>query len=208
MFNVDSTSYKVGAKLKREYYGIEAQASLNSVIGITTLRGEYLWGTQPGTEATSGSPTGVWSKSPVTVYTTTYDTLTHVAKTLAKTTTPNYDAYIRNFSGGYVYFVQSIGHTKHEVVVKYDWYDPNTKIKGNEIGVANSKTGAPDIKYNTLGLGWIYHWNSNVKITAYYELVTNETSNATSLAAKNDGTKTFAKNQKDNVFTLRVQYKF
>jgi hypothetical protein len=206
-FTVDSTGYKVGAKMKREYYGIEAQISLNSVIGITTLRGEYLRGTQPGTEKTSGSPAGIWTKDPVTVYTTKYDTITHVAATSAKTTTSGYDPYIRNFSGGYFYFVQSIGQTKHEIVVKYDWYDPNTKISGNEIGITDSKTLISDIKYSTIGLGWIYHWNSNVRITAYYEIVTNETSNQASMANAS-AIKTFAKDQKDNVFTLRVQYKF
>lgn len=206
-FKVDSTSYKVGAKIKREYYGLEAQISLNSAIGITTLRGEYLWGTQPATEKTSGSPTGIWLKDPVTVYTTKYDTNSNIATTSAKTTTSAYNPYIRSFSGGYVYLVQSIGQTKHELVFKYDWYDPNTKISGNEIGAAGSKTSAADIKYNTIGLGWIYHWNSNVKITAYYEIVNNETTNQVAMANPS-AIKTFAKKQADNVFTLRVQYKF
>jgi hypothetical protein len=207
-FTADSTSYKVGAKLTREYYGIEAQASINSVLGITTIRGEYLWGTQPGTKSTNVSPTSVWTKSPVTTYSYTYDSIGKITSTKATTTTPNDDAYIRNFSGGYVYFVQSIGQTKHELVVKYDWFDPNTKISSNQIGVAGTNTGAADIKYRTLGLGWNYHWNGNIRLTAYYELVKNETSNAPSMAFANNGTKTFAKNQKDNIFTLMLQYKF
>jgi len=205
---VKDSSYAAGAKIGRQYYGLEAQVNLNSVIGITTVRGEYLWGTQPGTASTSVSPTGIWtSTTSVIVRDTNNKVQTISAATI------NSEAYIRNFSGGYVYFIQSIGHTKHELVVKYDWYDPNTKISGNQIGVkgtntSTSKGEAPDIKYATLGLGWNYHWNSNVKITAYYEIVTNETTNAPSLAAKNNGTKTFAKDQKDNVFTLRVQYRF
>jgi len=206
-FVKDSTTYAIGARLKREYIGIEAQVSLNSVIGITTLRGEYIMGTQPGTKSTSVSPTGIWADSPVTIYTTKYDTIKHIATTTAKTTTANSEAYIRNFSGGYIYLVQSIGQTKHEIVVKYDWYDPNTKVSANDIGAANSGTGATDIKYSTIGLGWIYHWNTNVKVTAYYELVKNETSNQSSMFNASD-IKTFAKDQKDNVFTLRVQYKF
>lgn len=206
-FNVDSTSYKVGAKMKREYYGIDAQVSINSTIGITTLRGEYLWGTQPATEKTTNSPTGSWTKDAVVTYTTKYDTVSHSATTTAKTSTPAYNPYSRNFSGGYVYLVQSIGQTKHELVFKYDWYDPNTKISGNEIGVSGSKTGSTDIKYSTIGLGWIYHWNSNVKLTAYYEIVNNETTNQTAMASSS-AIKNYSDNLADNIFTLRLQYKF
>jgi hypothetical protein len=207
-FVVDSTGYKVGAKIERSYYGIDAQISLNSIIGITTVRGEYIWGTQPGTEKTSGSPTGNWTKDPATVYTTQYDTMTHIAITTAKTTTSGYDPYKRNFSGGYVYFVQSIGQTKHELVVKYDWYDPNTEVSGDEIGVNGSKTGAPDLEYNTIGLGWIYHWNSNVKFTAYYEIVNNEKASVPLTSKDLNGTNNYTKDLKDNILTIRVQYKF
>ena len=42
-------SLVAGGKLKREYIGFDLQASLHSGIGITTLRGEYITGTQPGT---------------------------------------------------------------------------------------------------------------------------------------------------------------
>ena len=117
------------------------------------------------------------------------------------------DIYIRNFNGGYVYFIQSILDTKNELVVKYDWYDPNTKISGDKIGVAKSNTGKVDIKYSTIGLGWNYYWNSNVKLTAFYEIVTNEKTSALA-TAKTSGISSFAKNQKDNVLTLRLQYKF
>ena len=178
-FVKDSTS--VGDKVKREYYGLDAQVSFtNNPIGITTLRGEYIAGTQPGTSTSTISP----SVQPAT------------------------DAYIRNVNGGYFYFLQNILQTKHQVVVKYDWYDPNTKISGNEIGVVGSNTGAADVKFSTLGLGWIYRWNSQVKITAYYDLVKNETSNVPAAIAKNSTAKTWAKDRSDNVFTLRLQYKF
>jgi hypothetical protein len=218
---VKDSSYATGDRLKRQYYGIETQISLNSGIGITTLRGEYLWGTQPGTSKTSGSPTGIWSDSPSTTYTTTFDTINGYV-TKAATTTPNLDAYTRNFSGGYVYLVQSIGQTKHELVFKYDWYDPNTKVSGNEIGAGSTydskakkltnptKTSAVDLKYSTIGIGWIYHWNTNVKLTAYYEMVNNETTNAVGLnqSLGKTGVQAVSKDLKDNVFTLRIQYKF
>ncbi|NJK98451.1 MAG: hypothetical protein HC905_29190 [Bacteroidales bacterium] len=110
-------------------------------------------------------------------------------------------------SGGYVYFLQNIFQSRHQLVVKYDWYDPNTDVSGNEIGRAGSLTGAADVKFTTLGLGWIYRWNSQVKITAYYDVVTNEISNASAAIGKNT-LNTWAEDRKDNVFTLRVQYKF
>jgi long-subunit fatty acid transport protein len=99
--------------------------------------------------------------------------------------------------------------SKFQTIVKYDFYDPNTNVSGNDIGVKISgkdkATNAADIKYSTLGLGVVYKWNSQVKITAYYDMVTNETT----AAIKNASTlKDLSTNRLDNVFTLRVQYKF
>lgn len=60
-------------------------------------------------------------------------------------------------------------------------------------------TTAGDLKYTTLGIGWIYAYDSTLKLMAYYDMVKNETSK--SLAG-------YSKDLKDNVFTLRLQYKF
>jgi hypothetical protein len=180
---VDSTSTNKNAYAKRQYMGFDALFSLESVIGITTLRGEYLTGKQPGSNATNQS--------------------------FASGTAPTTDTYNRQFSAGYVYFIQNIGTTKNQLVVKYDWYDPNTKVSGNEI-VAKSSTGIKtnltvnDIKFSTLGLGWNYRFNSQVKFTAYYEIVKNETTGITGANSTNN----YTKDLKDNVLTLRVQYKF
>lgn len=182
VFAAQSDSGKVGDKAKREYIGFDGQVSFQSAIGLTQIRGEYIMGTQPA-----------------------YKTLSTTSITNGLPATD--DIYIRNFNGGYVYFIQSILNTKNELVVKYDWYDPNTKISGDKIGVAKSNTGKVDIKYSTIGLGWNYYWNSNVKLTAFYEIVTNEKTSALA-TAKTSGISSFAKNQKDNVLTLRLQYKF
>ena len=174
-------SAKIGDKVKREYFGVDAQVSIvNNPLGITTLRGEYIQGQQPGTSAGSISPS----------------------------VQPSGDAYIRNIQGGYFYFLQNILKTPNQLVFKYDWYDPNTKASGNEIGLAGSNTSAADVKFTTIGLGWIYRWNSQIKITAYYDIVKNETSNAIAAIEKNNTVKTWSKDRKDNVFTLRLQYKF
>jgi phosphate-selective porin len=82
--------------------------------------------------------------------------------------------------------------------VKYDWYDPNTSVSGKEIGKAGSNLSAADIKYNTLGFGYIRYINQNLKLFLWYDLVTNE---STSLNGYTD-------DLKDDVFTCRLQFRF
>lgn len=175
--NKDTVNY--GAIGKREYVGFDAQVNIDWIAGITTLRGEFIQGQQPGTSSTSISPS----------------------------TQPTVDTYIRNFNGAYFYFLQNIAQTKHQLILKYDWYDPNTDVEGDDIGkTVTPKTGktfartnATDIKYTTIGVGWAYRWNTQIKFTAYYDMVTNETSkNLTRMS----------KDLPDNVLTLRLQYKF
>lgn len=182
-YAVDSLTTTTGDKLRREYFGIDAQLTLDMPFGITQLRGEYIAGTQPGTEKSNTSPG----------------------------TQPTTDAYIRNFSGAYAYLVQNIGQTRHQLVVKYDFFDPNTDISGDQIGVTTGlpkgfkATNASDARFSTLGFGWIWRFNSQVKMTAYYDWVFNETTPYISSAST---LKDLSSDRHDNVFTLRVQYKF
>jgi phosphate-selective porin len=171
---VDSTATNKGAYAKREYYGADAQLSLDWFLGLTTLRGEYLWGTQPGGSSSNISPNG--------------------------RAIPNVgilDTYNRKFNGGYVYFIQNILQSRHEIVVKYDFLDPNTDVKGSEIKSGNKFSGA-DVAYTTWGLGYNVRLNPNLKLMANYEIVKNED---TALAG-------YFTDIKDNVFTLRLQFKF
>jgi phosphate-selective porin len=167
----------VGSFHKRSYFGIDGQFTIETPLGLSTIRGEYIAGEQPGTSSSTTSPTNA---------------------------IPASDTYLRKISGAYVYFVQSFTGTRLSVVAKYDIYDPNTGISGDQIGL-KSKTGktsastAGDIKYNTLGLGLIYAYTPNIKFTAYYDMVKNETSK--NLAG-------YTSDIKDNVWTLRLQYKF
>jgi hypothetical protein len=219
---VADTSYKAGAQLKRQYIDIDAQIILKSSLGTTTLRGEYITGTQPGTKSSSVGPTGL--QADVQTYTTKkVDSLTY-STTADKALYLN--PYIRKFTGGYVTFIQNILGSKHDLVVRYDWYDPNTDVKKDEIGngatwdatakkiIGNTtKTGYPDVGFSTLGIGWIYHWNTYVKLLAYYEIVTNETTNSVGFIedAQNTGmydAKSLDKVRKDNVFTFRMQFRF
>ena len=205
---VKDVNYTKGNIIKREYFGIDAQASLNSALGITTIRGEYLWGQQPGTKGSSVSLKGAVNNSSTEVI--VLDTISKKYVQVSTSSNVPADVYIRNFTGGYVYFIHRIMQTKHELVVKYDWYDPNTKLSGDKL------INAGDVKFTTIGLGWNYYATSNVKITAYYDIVNNETTkNYAGLLSKdskgsvyNNSTDNYSKKLKDNVLTLRVLYKF
>lgn len=54
--------------------------------------------------------------------------------------------YLREFNGAYFYFLQNLGSTHHQIGIKYDWYDPNTEVKGTEIGSAGNNINAVNIK--------------------------------------------------------------
>lgn len=113
-------------------------------------------------------------------------------------TLPTSSIYHRNFNGAYFYFIQNIGQSKFQVVAKYDWYDPNTEVAGTEIGKAGTGTKIGDIRFDTFGFGVTYHMNQHVKLTTYYDLVKNE---STLISG-------YTKDIKDNVVTVRLQFKF
>jgi len=191
-FAVDSTANNKGGYAKREYFGADVQLIFAiPVVGITQLRGEFIMGQQPaydGSGSTSAND-ATFSKTP-----------------------PTKDTYIRKFNGAYFYLVQNIGKSKFGVVVKYDWYDPNTKVKGQDVKptysytnssgtlIPNNKTllSSSDIKYQTLGIGVNYKMTENIKWTAYGAWVVNEKT----------GVSGYGGDLYDNVYTLRMQYKF
>jgi phosphate-selective porin len=160
----------------RIYMGADARISLYWKGGTTTLRGEFITGDQPGSSISTRSPN---DRNPI-----------------------SRDVYQRNFNGAYFYFVQDILKTPLQVVVKYDWYDPNTSVEGDEVGKAVSSaaraTNETDLRYDTYGFGLNYHFDKHVRISAYYDVVKNETT--TNLV-------NFTKDRPDNVFTLRLQVK-
>lgn len=167
-FAVDSSTSNIDGKAPRIYYGADAQLIYKHAWGKTEVRGEYWRGTQPGTESTTTNPG----------------------------TLPLAPTYFRNFDAAFFYFLQNIINKNWELMAKYDWYDPNTKAKGKEIGTTNL-TGA-DVKYSTFGFGLTRYFSENLKVLAYYAIVRNET---TALPE-------FSSDIKDNVFTLRIQMRF
>ena len=212
VFHVD-TSASVGDRLKREYVGADLQLAFDFPFGITQIRSEYVFGTQPGTSKSSISPITQPVGDPFYVTTAITDeegNITGYSTVAGKQ--ESLDAYLRKFNGFYLYFIQNIGQTKHQFVFKYDWYDPNKDVKGDDIASSAIElpkgykaTNAVDLTYNTIGVGWAYRWNAHVKLSAYYDFVRNETS---SHLTNSNALKDFSKDVEDDVFTLRLQYKF
>lgn len=156
----------------RQYYGVGAQYLQQWGAGTTNLRAEFLWGRQPGTAKANNTPSGGIASGS--------------------------DLYLRSFAGGYAILVQDIGLSKHSLVLKYDYYDPNTMVSGNQIG-AQAGTGAADIAYSTFGVGYLFRWNANLRLMAYYDMVDNE---------RTDNLEGFDTRLKQNVLTIRAQVKF
>lgn len=160
-----------GKFAKRRYFGIDARISLKTVIGTTQVRGEYLMGQQPSSDKSSKSPNA--------------------------SALPTHDTYIRHFRGWYVLLVQDIWKLPLSVVAKYDVYNPNSKIAGDEIGLQN--TSSVDLAQSTFGVGLLWNATKDIRLQAYYELNENE---------KSQNVSGYEKDRKDNVFTIRLQYKF
>jgi hypothetical protein len=172
VFTVDSSGSNYGKIAPRKYYGADAQLKIKHAYGNTEFRAEFVTGTQTASENITETPFALF--------------------------TGHDGYYIRKFNGAYFYALQHIVNMHHQVGVKYDWYDPNTQVKGNDIGKAGTNINAANIKYSTLGFGYIYYATDNVKLVLWYDRVINE---KTQLAG-------FTGDAKDDVFTCRLQFKF
>ncbi|MEI6852146.1 MAG: hypothetical protein WCL06_04855 [Bacteroidota bacterium] len=234
-----------GTRINRIYYGADAQISFNFPFGKTTLRGEYITGTQASPIYTLGA--GIkyqsfynWNSSSYTGYMMgvswpIYDSPQPVNPAAVLPTAKLYDVFIRKFRGVGFYLVQDIWKTGLQVIFKYDFYDPNTKVKGKEVDfniyqrdstgnlihdtegnlVADPNTATflspADVKFTTYGFGINYNYK-NFMVMVYYDLVKNEITNLSPYQGDiskgqmpNPG---FRKDQKDNILTIRLQYKF
>ncbi len=169
---VDSALSNIGTMSPRKYYGGDLQFRIANKVGSTELRGEYIRGQQPGLRNTSETPVALL--------------------------TGNEGFYNRHFDGAYFYLLQNIFSVKHQLLVKYDWFDPNTKVSSQEIGAAGANFTAADIKYSTLGIGYINYITPNVKAVLYYAMPVNE---KTQLEG-------FTSDVSDRVLTCRLQFRF
>ncbi|MBO9731583.1 MAG: porin [Chitinophaga sp.] len=177
-YQVDSSAANMGKIAPRHYYGADIQLKIPNGPGkgSTQFRAEYIRGQQTATALTTETPGAI----PVNAQ------------------GKPQPLYIRNFDGAYLYFLQHLGSDQHQLVVKYDWYDPNKKVSGKQIGEPGAGLTAADIRYNTWGVGYLYYANEHLKFMFYYDWVTNE---STQLEG-------YKEDLKDNVLTCRMQYRF
>jgi len=175
IFRADSQDRNNGRIAPRRYAGADVQLKIPNKVGFTELRAEYIGGWQTATANASETP-GTYPANSAGVL---------------------QPLYIRPFGGAYLCLLQHLGSERFQAVVKYDWYDPNSRVKGNEITAAKGFSAA-DIRYNTLGFGFVCSVNVHVKATIWYDWIKNE---STGIAG-------YERDIKDNIFTCRLQYRF
>ncbi len=171
-FNLDSSISNIGEVAPRKYYGADAQLKIKCKPGFTEFRAEYIRGKQTG--------------------------LANNTETPAALPDANGSYYIREFDGAYFYFLQNFISPAHQLVIKYDWYDPDILVSGNDIGKAGGNLTSADIKFSTLGFGYIHYVNENLKLVLWYDKIWNE---KTQLAG-------YMSDVKDDIFTCRLQFRF
>jgi hypothetical protein len=172
-FIADSSLTNIGKIAPRKYYGADVQLRIKRRTGFTELRAEFMKGKQTSFATTSETPAAIPQDISGSLYT-------------------------RKFNGAYFYLLHNIFNTKHQLIIKYDWYDPNTEVSGYDIGKAGANVNEANIKFSTLGFGYLHHINENVKLLLWYDKITNE---KTSL-------ENFNRDIKDDVFTCRLQFRF
>ena len=170
--SVDSSLTNLGKISPRQYRGADVQLRIKNRIGFTECRAEFITGVQTGTANSSETPNSLLSGAD--------------------------GFYRRHFTGAYIYFLQHLFSNRHQLVLKYDYYDPNTRLSGREIGVPGSNTSLADVKFSTLNIGYNYAVTPMVKLSLFYAFVQNET---TSLPEA-------SRNLRDNIFTSRLQFRF
>ena len=169
-FITDSSLSNIDTKAPRRYAGADIQLKYKREAGYTEIRAEYWQGTQTATAASTETPATLLTEP----------------------------SFTRKFNGAFIYLLHNIFNTHHQLCIKYDWYDPNTSLSGSDIGKAGTSLNATDIKYSTLGFGYNYYVNDNLRLLLWYEIITNE---STLLPAYNADVK-------DNLLTCRLQFRF
>jgi hypothetical protein len=104
----------------------------------------------------------------------------------------------RALDGVFLLFLQNIINKDHQLLVKYDWFDPNTDVVPADMSRPGNNFTDADVKFSTLGLGYVYHFNPETKIIFYYDIVRNERSTVTG----------YPDDLEDNIFNCRLQFRF
>jgi hypothetical protein len=157
---------KIGDQLDKHWSGVELQAFYD-VLGGIALKSEYNFGTISG-QSNTVSPLN---------------------------NNPGFNfSGVRDFAGYYVTLEKNFG-TKYQAAARYDSWDPNTRLSGNDVTVA------PDLKIHTWSFALDYFFNTTTKIALGYSMPINETS--TGIAGG-----LYEKDIKNNTTTLRFQVNF
>jgi len=139
LINSDYTYNKsldnVGKGVKKNWVGFEAQFYAD-ILGGLAIKGEYIF----GVNSTPGYNGSAKFSSSSTVLKN--DTLTMT--TLTTTTVNNAPAISRNFMGYYIYLIKNIGK-RNQIAVRYDYYNPNTKLSSDQIGTAKWDAKVADV---------------------------------------------------------------
>jgi len=205
----------IGDAVKRSWAGAEFQLFAD-ILGGMSFKGEYIAGKNasvgyaPFSAITAGKPDA----------TTGIVTYTNIAN-------PGVANFQNNFTGYYIYFIKNLGK-KNLFAFRYDYYDPNTDIKGKEVTInqfvspdasslKNRVSGKGDLATTTFSLALHHYFDDNLRITLNYDIVQNEKVGAEGLLTedytKADGTKVvrgidYGKVVNNNLLTLRIQAKF
>jgi len=178
-FVKNTDTANVGKGVVRRYFGADAQLYYDvPSIGGMIVRFEFIGGRQPGISSSSTSPGAA----------------------------PASALYERKFAGWYINLVQNIGN-KEQIVLKYDVYDPNTNVTASDF-TPTAGLSATDIKYTTFGIGFVHHWDDNIKFVVYQEFIRNEELDASKIPVSATALFPYTQDVRDNVFTFRVQYRF
>lgn len=153
-------SMKVWSYLDKKWAGGEVQVFAD-VLGGMAIKAEYIAGVNSSVSTISSSASQAQMQAD-----------------------PN---KVRNFAGYYIYLIKNIGH-KNQVVARYDFYDPNTTLKGDAAG--------SDLYFKTWTFAVQHYLNDFIRISLNYEMPANE------INASNPA------DRKDNIFGVRIQAKF
>ena len=207
-FVVDSDSKdNIGKFAKRRYIGLDLQFTTLTGAGLTQLRGEFIMGEHPQNAAGGFGFTA-----------SSYPAISGAT-------------YMRKLNGGYAILTQDFGTLPFTAVLKYDWFNPNRDVSGNDIAKpltdaerdANKLMAAGtgnygDIAKTNIGLGLMWRVSPAIRLTACYDIAGNETTEHLKNTYNKDANGNDIKSQligygyedvrPGNCFTLRLQYKF
>ncbi len=177
-FLAETAATNNGTYASRRYYGLNLQTDIKTGWGKTNVKAEFISGSQPGQASSS--------------------TITAAQASRSLGTQAPTDLYNRKFKGYMIWLVQEIPNTELQWLMSFDSYDPNSFVKGTEIGKTGTNTSSGDIRFNTFGSGLVYYFSKQMKFTVFYDHPINET---TSLSG-------YTRDIRDDLFTLRAQYRF